>query len=227
VGAIHTRRITVRAFSRIYIWKLVVPGTLAGLPLAALACGDSPTGDPATGRLVLHAVTTGADVDPDGYTMRVDDQEPVAIGISGSVETAGLTAGNHEVEIGGIASNCQESGSNPLAVSIQAEATTEVTFEVTCAARNGVLQIRTFTSGSGADIDGFVVRVDGSEARSILPTGAVALIVAPGEHEVLLDEVPAVCAVDGANPRAVAVGPDEVEFVTFVIRCEGALEDRR
>jgi hypothetical protein len=51
------------------IWKLVAPGILAALPLAALACGDGPAGDPATGRLLLHAVTTGADVDLDGYPM--------------------------------------------------------------------------------------------------------------------------------------------------------------
>jgi hypothetical protein len=197
------------------------------LALAALACGDGPTGGPATGRLVLHTVTTGAEVDPDGYIMRLDDREPVAVATSGSVEIEGLTAGNHEVEIGDIALNCQESGPNPLTVSIQAEETTEITFEVGCAARTGVLQIRTFTSGSGPDVDGFVVRVDGSDTRSVLPTGAVALIVAPGEHEVLLDEVPIECAVDGANPRVVAVEPDEVEFVTFVIACEGASEADR
>lgn len=202
-------------------WRLVVLGTGTALPLAALACGDGPTGDPATGRLVLHTVTTGADVDPDGYTMRLDDGETVVIATSGSVDTAGLTAGNHEVEIGDIAQNCESSDPNPLVFSIQALGTTEITFEVSCVARTGVLQIRTFTNGAGP-VDGFVVQVDGSEARSISPDGAVAFIVAPGEHEVLLDEVPAECVVEGANPRAVTVVPDEVEFVTFLITCEGA-----
>jgi hypothetical protein len=202
------------------IRKLVLLGTSAVLPIAAFACDDGPTADPGTGRLVLHTVTTGSDVDPDGYSMRLDGGEPIVIPTSGSVDTAGLTAGNHQVEIGDIAQNCEPSDPNPLAVSIQALETTEITFEVNCIARTGVLQIRTFTNGS-APVDGFVVWVDGAEARSIEPDGGVAFSVAPGEHQVLLDVVTAECVVDGANPRPATVGADEVEFVTFLVNCEG------
>jgi hypothetical protein len=199
----------------------VMPWALALLALGTIACGDDPAGQPAVGRLILHTVTTGEEVDPDGYTMRVDEGEPVALAANGTVETAGLTAGDHQVEIGDIASHCHETPSNPLAFAIEEDQTTEITFEVVCLAPNAVLQIRTFTSGSGPEVDGFVVRVDGSESRSILPTGAVALTVTPGEHEVLLDEVPVECAVAGDNPRVVTVEPDDVETVTFVVACAG------
>jgi hypothetical protein len=124
--------------------------------------------------------------------MQLEGRDPIAVGTNGSVETSGLTVGSYEVVIGDIASNCQQSSENPLAVAIQSEETTEITFEVGCVARTGVLQFRTFTSGSSPDMDGFVVLVDGSERRPIPPTGAAALSVAPG---------------------------DDVEFVTFVVRC--------
>jgi hypothetical protein len=210
----------------------VLPGILGGVHplrwcrscypiglLVALACGDGPSGILDTGSLVLRTLTTGTDLDPDGYTVRLDSQPPLAIGISDSLLVEEMQQGGHTVELEGLASNCSSEEANPLTISIQPPASTEVVLHVACTLRTGVLQIRAFTSGSAEPDDPFVVRVDGVQSRPISPDGAVALVVAPGEHQVLLDGLPPECAVQGPNPQVTSVAADDVARVTFSVSC--------
>ena len=190
------------------------------LPLALLACGgDAPTDVPEVGTLVLHTETTGEGLDPDGYAIQLDGQAPRPIGLNDSLITPNLVRGVHSVEVSGLADNCFLEAGNPLSVAVLPDVRTEVALIVTCLGPRGTLNVRTFTSGTGGDVDGFVVRVDGTRTSSIARTGAIGMIVSAGDHEVMLEELTDECRVEGPNPQTVTVVQDDVLRITFVVDC--------
>jgi hypothetical protein len=191
------------------------------LGLALLACGDGPTDRSAFGSLILRTETGGAELDPDGYTIRLDQQEPRPIGLADSVLVESVAVGQHSVELGGLAENCSTAGQNPLEITTLAAARTDITLQVICLGPTGSLAVRTFTRGTVGDSDGFVVRLDGTELRAIERTGAVGFIVAAGTHEVLLENLTDECSVDGDNPQIVSVAAQESVRVTFLVDCTG------
>jgi Tol biopolymer transport system component len=109
---------------------------LAAAAALLWGCGDSggslepPPADP--GAIQVTAVTTGQGTDPDGYSITVDAGLPQAIGASGSVTVPALPAGDHTVELGGVAGNCVVTEENPRTVTVTAGATAETTFGVVC-----------------------------------------------------------------------------------------------
>jgi hypothetical protein len=86
-----------------------------------------------SGDLEVTAVTTGADLDPDGYVVAVDDSQSQPIGVNATVAYSDLAAGDHTVELSGIAGNCMVSGEKRRSVSVIADSTATTTFQVTCA----------------------------------------------------------------------------------------------
>ncbi len=64
----------------------------------------------ATGSIQITSATAGADLDPDGYRVRVDGGTPLAIGASGVVTFSGLSVGAHVVSLAGITGNCAVNG---------------------------------------------------------------------------------------------------------------------
>jgi len=169
-----------------------------------------------TGQLVLHTRTSGAELDPDGYGVLLDGNAPLAIGTNDSLVLPDIPAGRHEVEIDGIASNCNlEAITSPITV--KSGASFDVDVEILCVPRTAYLAVRTFTRGGNPNGEGFAVQVD-SVRRGIPRNGAVALLVAPGEHQVLLEALPG-CTVEGANPQTVTLAVDDAVHVTFVITC--------
>src|SRR5207244_3781951 len=86
------------------------------------------------GSLTVTTSTTGSNLDPDGYTVVVDNgaaSQPISD--NGSVTFTG-PAGDHTVGLSGVAANCTVSGANPRTVTVPAGGTTSTTFAVTCAA---------------------------------------------------------------------------------------------
>jgi YVTN family beta-propeller protein len=97
------------------------------------ACGDTTvSADPAT--LSLTVSSSGEPADVDGYTFSVDSNPASPIGVNASVSLAGLAAGEHELQLDGLAENCEISGENPRTITLAAGQTTEVALIVTCAA---------------------------------------------------------------------------------------------
>jgi Tol biopolymer transport system component len=84
------------------------------------------------GAIQLTTVTTGPSADPDGYAITVDAGSPQAIGASASLTLSGLAAGDHTVELGGVAGNCVVTEENPRTVTVTAGATAQTTFGVVC-----------------------------------------------------------------------------------------------
>jgi hypothetical protein len=94
------------------------------------ACATTPP--PPGGDLRVTSATTGIDLDPDGYTVRVDAGPPTTISQNDAVIVVGLTAGPHAVELGDVASNCAIGGTNPRSFEVVSASTVVVVFEVTC-----------------------------------------------------------------------------------------------
>jgi hypothetical protein len=84
------------------------------------------------GTLTVTTSTTGSNLDPDGYTVSVDGSASQPIPTNGSVSFTG-PAGDHQVELSGVAANCTVSGANPRPVTVPAGGTTSTRFEVSCA----------------------------------------------------------------------------------------------
>lgn len=111
-------------------------GLVMSLALAALvACDDDDDPMvPEVGTLEVVVETTGEDIDPDGYTVDLDDgaeTEDVETSDELSFE---VDAGSHTVELTGIADNCAVDGDNPVTVTVDDDETETVAFDVTCEA---------------------------------------------------------------------------------------------
>lgn len=118
--------------------------------LAAAACsGDSPepallapdnatfakgSGQGGKGSIEVKTATTGADLDPDGYTVTLNGGSAQAIGVNATVTYSRLSGGEYQVALSGVASNCTVAGANPRTVSVSANKPSRTTFEISCTA---------------------------------------------------------------------------------------------
>ena len=92
----------------------------------AITCAETE------GALDVVTATTGADLDPDGYTVSVDGGAATASGVNDTLSSPDLTPGDYEVLLSDVAANCSVGGANPRTVAVTAGATAETTFAVTC-----------------------------------------------------------------------------------------------
>jgi hypothetical protein len=172
------------------------------------------------GDLEVAVSTTGDDLDPDGYSVVVDDTRSRAVGPNGEVVFGELEAGPHEVDLEGVASNCDVEGESPRQVEVPGGGTGSTTFEVVCEARAGDVEVRASTTGSFIDPDGYEVVLDGDDSRSLARNGSVTFRdVAAGPHDLLLEDISRRCSVDGANPREVDVPAGGLASTTFEVSC--------
>jgi hypothetical protein len=93
------------------------------------------TAIPTTGTITVKTSTTGANFDPDGYTIALDGNSSSAksVGVSDSASFSGVSEGSHSVTLAGLASNCSTTN-NPRTVSVTAGGTTQAAFAIVCAA---------------------------------------------------------------------------------------------
>jgi len=191
-----------------------------GTALPFVGCGGGDVQSPTTGQLDITTATTGPELDTDGYTVSIDGGAESAIGVSATMEQEGLESGSHSVQLAAMASNCTVAGDNPRSVNISAGATGTVTFEVTCSATSGSLQISVATSGAASDPDGYAVSIDGADRGTLAVNGSLTVDgLMPGNHTVGLGGLAATCQLAGDNPRIAAVTPGASTPVAFAITC--------
>jgi hypothetical protein len=106
---------------------------LPALAIAFAACHHEPSA-PRTGAIRVWATVTGADLDADGFQVRVDGgtAHPLAAGGTG-LSIGGLPPGAHTVTLSGLSANCAADAPTPRPVQVAANDTTPVAFVVTCA----------------------------------------------------------------------------------------------
>lgn len=107
---------------------VTVPADGVATVLYAVSCTA------ATGELTVTTSTSGASLDPDGYTVTIDGASSQAIAINGSVSFTGLTAGGHAVVLADVASNCSVNGGKSRTVIVPAGGSMQESFQVSCTA---------------------------------------------------------------------------------------------
>ncbi len=94
--------------------------------------GSAPASQPAAPVSIEVAVrTTGAELDPDGYSLGIDGQF-YEVGLQELRTIDGLSAGEHTVWLTGVADNCEISGPAVLRFDIAAGHAGQVEFSIHC-----------------------------------------------------------------------------------------------
>jgi len=218
----------VNTTRRIFAW---VPhfALLIALVLSA-GCGDDPV-EPVLANLVVTTISTGVDIDADGYTVTVDNTLSQNIGANGSSTFTNLATGDYSVELSGLADNCSVDGTNPRTVNVS-DSGGSSTFDVVCNSLTGNVESITATTGVSLDPDGYTLEIDGVAEGSIGVNDTVTVgDLAIGDHTVELLDLTPNCTVTGNNPRTVTI-PDDVPdpnggtaSTTFAVNCVQALGD--
>jgi len=87
-----------------------------------------------SGSIEVSVSTAGDQPDPDGYLLTLDGAAPARpIGINGTETFADVPPGNHEVELGNVASNCTPADFQ-RAAAVTANQTSSISFDVACVA---------------------------------------------------------------------------------------------
>src|SRR5207249_4045743 len=184
-----------------------------------------------TGTIEITAATSGADIDPDGYTIQVDAGTAQALAVNGTIRFEGLQGGSHTVTLAGAATNCPVAADNPRTVSVTTGAvkrdTARTTFQVTCVATTAVIEVAAATSGIDLDPDGYTVQVDGGASQVLAVNGAARFEgLGAGSHTVTVTGAAANCPIAPDNPRTVSVTTGAVKRdtarTTFQVTCGAA-----
>jgi hypothetical protein len=192
----------------------------AGVVLAGIGCGGEDIQAPATGSLEITTATSGPEPDNDGYSISIDHGTEIAIAVNATMQRDDLEPGSHSVQLGGLAANCIVAGENPRTINVPAGEITTVSFQLTCSATTGGLQITSATSGPSPDPDGYTLSLDGSDRGTLAVNGAVTLEgLTPGSHAVGLSGIVANCQVEGENPRTVTVTAGATVTAAFAVVC--------
>lgn len=108
-----------------------------GLVLAVLCWGcdsDTLVSIPPLGTLVITTVSTGSNLDADGYLLVVEGPSlnvDQAIGANGSVTFSIVTSGDYTIELNDVAANCSVD-SSPQVASVAVGSESTITFNVSC-----------------------------------------------------------------------------------------------
>lgn len=188
--------------------------------LVTLACGGESLVEPATGALEIATSTSGVELDPDGYTLRIDTEPLQRIGLAGTVRRSGLAPGTHTIELGEVAPNCAVSGENASTVTVARGEAMRVTFEVACGATTGKILVTSATGGTASDPDGYTITLDGVDRGRLRENAAVTLDgLPPRAHTIGLRGLAAVCQTESENPQPVDVPLGGTVTAEFRVVC--------
>lgn len=187
--------------------KFTLSSVLVALIIAAVGCGDDDPAAPAPGDLEIVTVTTGENIDTDGYELTIDGEAGPAIGANATVTREDVSPGAYLIQLGDVALNCTVQGDNPRTVDVLAGQTATTQFDVVCegpppnqppVADAGMDQTVVDVFGSGAvnvtldgsgssDVDGTITSYSWIEADVVIATGQMPSVsFALGVHTVTL-----------------------------------------
>jgi hypothetical protein len=198
----------------------LLPLAAFGVTLMLAVSGCHDTTAPTTGAVRVITATTGADLDPDGYRLRIDDASTsTPIGSNGDVTLKKVALGYHLLYLDGAIDNCQVPA-NPRSITVTAGSIEPITFGITCVQRTGSVLVSVLTSGENIDYDGYLLRVDNEAGVAIDANGSMALpSLQPGAHTIWLESVASNCTIAGGNPHPVSVVADRQVAVHMSVTC--------
>ena len=200
---------------------------------------DVPVGD--TGRvkfvvscespgdsLIVTTTTTGADLDPNGYHVYVDEfcdgegcSDPLwsaSAGVNETVSFYPVPTGTHSIILIDVDANCT-AGQNPRTVTTSPGVTTHVTFSVSCV-QTGSIRATTTTTGANLDPDGYVVYLSGTGGYPIGVNASHTFDrLLPGNYVVTLSSLAANCSISGFASNGVTVVGGVTADVAFAVTC--------
>jgi hypothetical protein len=190
----------------------------------AVACA-APA--PNAGTLQVATSTNGSNPDPDGYSISLDGRTAQPVGTNATFVVPNVAAGQHAIQLLGVASNCTVAGLNPRSIAVRAGQSTAVAFSVTCAPpppETGSIQVTAVTTGGSVDPDGYRISADGGNVQDLGINGSRTITgLAPGTHTVELTGKASNCTVAGDNPRSVTVLAGQAVTVSFAITCAASV----
>ena len=188
---------------------------------AAFVLGCHDVTGPKLGVLRVSAMTTGADLDPDGYTVIIDLKLPgKPVAQNGEIDISDLSEGAHSVMLSGTEPNCGVTNGNPAQVTVRPGATASVAFAVSCSAYLGTLRITTQISGADLDEDGYVIDVDGFTSLISASGGVVTVDKIPaGFHLIVLRDIARNCSVSNGYQHWASVTAAEITEESFDVTC--------
>ena len=206
--------------------RLVRRAALFVTPAIFLACTGEDVAGPTTGTFEVRTITTGP-LPADSYTLMWDGVDHGTVGVAAAVILREVPPGSHTVGLAGVPANCEVKGANPQTVAVPAGQTLTVVFEIACAIvpNAGTLLITTATTGFDLDPNGFfvVMHTVGQLQDVARGIGAndtlVRNNVTAGALRVELSGLADNCAVQGINPREVAVTAEATTEIDFVVLC--------
>ncbi|HKK24953.1 MAG TPA: IPT/TIG domain-containing protein, partial [Gracilimonas sp.] len=167
--------------------RAVVPGTATSGPVTVTVNGITATGPDftviQTGSIEVNTLTSGSELDADGYTLSVEGLSDQPIGINDTKLLNELPTGSYLVELSGIASNCQlsEELPNQRTLDVSANTTTSTTYSLSCSIPNDppVAAIESFclaldcgfTGTPSTDSDGTIVSYEWNFGDGTTATG--------------------------------------------------------
>lgn len=179
-----------------------------------------------TGVIEVRTETTGLDLDPTGYMVRLETGAPQVVSANGVIRFPVVPGGSHQVDISGLEPNCSTGGAGPVDVTVEVGGlvrdTARVVIGVSCTALTGVIEVRSATTGP--DQSGFEAGLDVEASQDILANGVYHFDSVPGgAHSLGFGGFAPNCTPAGLNPRQVDVaigGPvrDTVR-VTVEVTC--------
>src|SRR5438094_244819 len=173
-----------------------------------------------TGNLTVSTTTTGANLDPDGYTFAVDGGTPQPIGINATIPLTGIPTGSRTVDLAGVAANCTVTGGASQTVTVPPGGSATAAFTITCTQLTGSVTVTTSTSGGTPDSNGYTVTVTGGGSKAIGTNDSVTFSgLATGSHTVTLSGIQSNCSVSGGASRPVTVNTGPPVSVAFTIDC--------
>ena len=186
------------------------------LSLAAVsACSDSTAPAPVT-RVWFQTLTTGEDIDTNGYRLIIDGRITVALGRSIRSRIDSLALGTHTLAIDDISENCVLTGAPQREFTVSGNLTADVAIEVECFATG----VRLMANASGVDfpLDGLPATVSGRKERVQLGGSTTVSRLAPGIHSVVVEPADN-CQAAGGRERTVMVQNRSVTTVLFELEC--------
>src|SRR5437763_6705815 len=173
-----------------------------------------------TGNLTVSTTTTGANLDPDGYTFAVDGGTPQPIGIYATIPLTGIPTGSRTVDLAGVAANCTVTGGASQTVTVPPGGSATAAFTITCTQLTGSVTVTTSTSGGTPDSNGYTVTVTGGGSKAIGTNDSVTFSgLATGSHTVTLSGIQSNCSVSGGASRPGTVATGQTASVPFTIDC--------
>lgn len=181
------------------------------------ACSHQSTATPQTGTLNVHVTATGTSVDT-SFTVSVDGSYTygVTTGEDASFQVDGLA---HSITLGGVASNCQVTSTNPQVVQVALGGEQTITFAVTCST-NGEVAVTMATTGTNQDDQYRLTFNNDYYTVPVGPRQTLTVSLPVNTYSIELTDVASNCTVQSANPQSVELVQDSVAKITFPVVCQ-------